>query len=82
MLEKPLCDLMKESPTKSDWTKKGSRKAGFLIIDESDAPMFNDLDVFYKNTKAQNLKVICLTATAFDGIEEGNELKAIDLMGY
>ena len=60
--------------------RDGSRRQGVLICDESDAVMFDDLELYHKNTKASNLKVICLTATAFDGNEEGNELRAIELM--
>jgi hypothetical protein len=50
------------------------------MYDESDAFMLDDLIKYWKNTKAENLKVICLTATAFDGNEEGIELQAIKLM--
>ena len=44
--------------------------------------MFDDLELYWKNTKATNLRVIGLTATAFDSNEEGNELKAISAMQY
>lgn len=44
--------------------------------------MLDDLKEYHANTKAQNLRVICLTATAFDGNEEGIELKAIELMSH
>ena len=53
-----------------------------MIIDEIDDAMFNDIVDYHNQTKAANLKVIGLTATAFDGNEEGNEVKAIDLMKY
>ena len=61
---------------KKPWT------SGYVVIDESDHIMFSDLTNFMKATKHKNLKVICLTATAFDGNEEGNERKALDLLGY
>jgi hypothetical protein len=44
--------------------------------------MFTDPLAFKKATNHPKCKVICLTATAFDGIEEGNELKVLDLLGY
>ena len=61
---------------------KFTNKKQWLLFDEIDAPMFDDLELFYNNTKAKNLKIICLTATPYDGNEEGNELKAIQLMQY
>ena len=42
-------------------------KKGVMIIDEVDAPVFNDVVGFYENTKYINLKIIGLTATAFHG---------------
>jgi hypothetical protein len=62
--------------------REGNRKGGVLLLDEIDAPMFDDLELYWKNTKAANLRVIGLTATAFDCNEEGNELKAISAMQY
>ena len=53
-----------------------------MIHDEIDALMFQDLELFYKNTKAPNLRVIGLTASPFDGILEGTECRAISLMQY
>ena len=53
-----------------------------MIHDEIDALMFEDLELFYKNTKAPNLRVIGLTASPFDGISEGTECRAISLMQY
>ena len=44
--------------------------------------MFSNLTAFYKYTKAEKLKVICLSATSFDGIEHGSESKAINMLGY
>ena len=43
--------------------------SGYVFIDELDAVMFEDLEKFYKATRNANLKVIGLTATAFDGRE-------------
>ena len=63
-------------------TEKATAKGGVLLLDEIDAPMFDDLELYWKNTKAANLRVIGLTATAFDCNEEGNELKAISAMQY
>jgi len=57
-------------------------KNGVMIIDESDEIMFKDLDVFYANTNYKNLKKICLTATAYDGTEEGIELKTLTALQY
>ena len=48
---------------------EGRWKSGYVFIDELDAVMFEDLERFYKATKHANLKVIGLTATAFDGHE-------------
>ena len=56
--------------------------SGYVIIDESDDIMFRDLLAFKKATANKSVKVICLTATAFDGNEEGKERKALDLLGY
>ena len=53
-----------------------------MIIDEIDAPMFSNLEFFYKSTKGTNLRVIGLTASPFDGVEEGTECRAISLMQY
>ena len=53
-----------------------------MIIDEIDDPMFSDIVSYYNHTKAANLTVIGLTATAFDGNEEGNEVLAIEKMKY
>jgi hypothetical protein len=44
--------------------------------------MFLNLVDFNKATKNPRCKVICLTATAYDGHEEGNERKALELLGY
>lgn len=53
-----------------------------VIIDESDAVMFKNLLAFHKATSDQNIFVIGLTATAYDGKEEGLELSALKTLGY
>ena len=57
-------------------------KSGYVFIDELDAVMFEDLKNFYDATKHTNLKVIGLTATAFDGHEQGTECEALEKLGY
>jgi hypothetical protein len=57
-------------------------KSGYVFIDELDAVMFEDLENFRKATNHKNLKVVGLTATAFDGQEEGDEKLALELLGY
>ena len=53
-----------------------------MIIDESDERMFSDLETFYKKTRADKVIVICLTATPYDGAEDGIQKSAIDALGY
>ena len=57
-------------------------KKGVIIIDESDAVMFENFKEFHDYTKARDLKVICLTATAFDGLEEGVEREALQTLDF
>jgi hypothetical protein len=56
-----------------------------MIVDEIDAPVFNNVQEFYDNTKYVNLHVIGLTATAFhdekDGVEAGT-LAALEYQVY
>lgn len=51
-----------------------------VIIDECDAIIFKDLLKFYKATK--NLKIIGLTATAFDKKEDGAEIGALGKLDF
>ena len=44
--------------------------------------MFKNLLKFYNATKAKNVYVIGFTATAFDGKEDGIEMKALNSLGY
>lgn len=44
--------------------------------------MFKDLKTFYKKTKDEGKKVICLTATADDGYETGSERKALEALNF
>ena len=44
--------------------------------------MFRDLKAFYNGTKSDKVHVICLTATAYDGTEEGLQRKVISELGY
>ena len=44
--------------------------------------MFKDLKTFYKKTKDDNKRVICLTATADDGYEKGSERKALEVLDF
>ena len=55
----------------TDLSRKTNKKNHVMIIDESDERMFKDLGNFYKHTKAEKVFVICLTATAYDGVEKG-----------
>ena len=63
-------------------TNYKAKNKSVLIIDESDERMFRDLDAFYKETKSKNVIVICLTATAYDGTEDGLEQAVINAMDY
>jgi hypothetical protein len=38
-----------------------------VVIDEGDEVILSDIPDFYKRTKDENIRVICLTATADDG---------------
>lgn len=60
----------------------GKPKQGVVIFDESDDIMFDDMEEYYAQTQWKNLKVVCLTATAYDGEEFGSELKALNLLDY
>ena len=44
--------------------------------------MFKDLTKFYKKTKGEDKRVICLTATADDGYETGSERKALEALDF
>ena len=52
------------------------------MIDEGDEVILSDIPDFYKKTKDDNIKVICLTATADDGDKEGVECKAFKQLGF
>ena len=45
----------------------GKPKQGVVIFDESDDIMCDDMEEYYAQTQWKNLKVVCLTATAYDG---------------
>ena len=53
-----------------------------MIIDESHAKMFTDLSSFYKATKTDKVSTICLTATPFEGQDNGMQMDALNEMGY
>ena len=53
-----------------------------MIIDEADEHMFRDLKAFYNGTKSDKVHVICLTATAYDGNDDGLQRKVIRELGY
>jgi hypothetical protein len=53
-----------------------------MIVDEIDAPVFNDVQEFYDNTKYVNLHVIGLTATAFHGEKDGVEAGTLAALEY
>ena len=53
-----------------------------MIIDESDERMFRDLESFYAGTKSEKVFTICLTATAYDGSDEGLHKNALNELGY
>ena len=53
-----------------------------MIIDEADAHMFRYLKAFYNGTKSEKVHVICLTATAYDGNDDGLQRKVISELGY
>lgn len=53
-----------------------------MIIDESDERMFRDLNAFYAKTKGENLIVICLTATPYEGEADGTQVKALEELKY
>jgi len=53
-----------------------------IIADECDAVMFKNLLSFNQVTKEENIFVIGLTATAYDGVENGGEAEAIKRLGY
>ena len=57
-------------------------QSGYVFIDELDAVMFENLEKYHKATKHANLKVVGLTATAFDGHEQGSEIDALQKLGY
>ena len=53
-----------------------------VIIDESDAIMFDDFAGYYKSTKHNSISVIGLTATAYSGKDTGVEKRALDKLNY
>jgi hypothetical protein len=53
-----------------------------MIIDESHARMFKDLHGFYKATKTDKVMTICLTATPFEGDNDGLQMSALKEIGY
>ena len=57
-------------------------KQGVMIVDEIDAPVFNNVQEFYENTKYVNLHVIGLTATAFHGEKDGVEAGTLAALEY
>ena len=66
----------------TDLSRKQSKRHAIMIIDESDERMFRDLGTFYKKTKADKVFVICLTATPYEGDDDGIQKSAIDALGY
>ena len=44
--------------------------------------MFGDLKALYNGTKSDKVHVICLTATAYDGNDDGLQRKVISELGY
>ena len=57
-------------------------KKGTCVFDEIDDCMYQNLKAFAKYIKSDKLFVTGLSATSFDGIECGNESKAINLLGF
>lgn len=53
-----------------------------MLIDESDERMFRDLPDFYKNTKHEKHIVICLTATPYEGEEDGSQMNVLRELKY
>ena len=53
-----------------------------MVIDESDERLFRDPSEFSNKTKAEKIHTICLTATAYDGEDDGLERRVLDLLGY
>ena len=49
------------------------RKKALLVLDESDAVIFSDVEKFYKLTTKTNFKIVCFSATVSDSKEEGSE---------
>jgi hypothetical protein len=62
--------------------RKKSPKNAIMIIDESDERMFRDLEGFWKDTKADKVFTICLTATAYEGEKDALEKRVLDDLGY
>ena len=76
---------MKWDERVSYWTStkiEGKKKQGVMIVDEIDAPVFNNVQEFYENTKYLNLHVIGLTATAFHGEKDGVEAGTLAALEY
>ena len=76
---------MKWDERVSYWTStkiEGKKKQAVMIVDEIDAPVFNNVQEFYENTKYVNLHVIGLTATAFHGEKDGVEAGTLAALEY
>ena len=48
-----------------------------FIIDESDERIFRDLETFYKTALNEKVIIICLTATAYEGAQDGLQKKVL-----
>ena len=59
-----------------------SKKKCIVVIDEGDEVILKDIKDFYAKTKGENIRVICLTATADDGDKEGVESQAFTRLGF
>jgi hypothetical protein len=59
--------LMKRLHYQSNLKGIPKTKPCIVVIDEGDEVILSDISDFYKKTKDENIRVICLTATADDG---------------
>ena len=57
-------------------------KETIIIVDESDEIIMRNPVEFASCTLGVNLKVVCLTATPDDGLDDGCERNLMNLMGY
>ena len=55
----------------TDLTKIEKNKKSIIVVDESDAIIMKDPEMFAESTMGCNLEVVCLTATPDDDIDEG-----------